>query len=92
MIRGQFTIRDVADQLGIAGYTIQYAERVGKLAEPARDPISGYAVYSDEDVQRIKERFGLTDARVRALRDARRGPKGYGRGRLARHASEPATA
>ncbi len=71
MIRGYWTIRDVSEQLGVQEYVIRYAERTGKLRQPKIEEISGYAIYEPEDVEMMKVRFGLTDAKIRQLKALR---------------------
>ncbi len=57
------TVSKLADQVGVSPDTVRYYERIGLLPEPDRSA-SGYRLYGDEAVQRLRlikhaQRFGL---------------------------------
>jgi len=57
-------IGEVADRVGVNTRTIRYYEGIGLLPDPDRLP-SGYRVYSDDDVDRLRfirtaQRLGLS--------------------------------
>ena len=59
----ELTVSKLADQVGVSPDTVRYYERIGLLPPPERTP-SGYRLYGDDAVQRLRlikhaQRFGL---------------------------------
>jgi len=59
MLRKQFfTLREAAKQLGVSARTIKRREADGSIPVIRRDPVSGYRVFSQDDIEKLK--FFLT--------------------------------
>jgi DNA-binding transcriptional MerR regulator len=59
----RLTVSKLAEQAGTSADTVRYYERIGLLAEAERSA-SGYRLYGDEDIERLRfikraQRFGL---------------------------------
>jgi DNA-binding transcriptional MerR regulator len=71
----QLTVSKLADQVGTSADTVRYYERIGLLPEAERSP-SGYRLYGDEAVERLRfikraQRFGLRLEAIAELLDVR---------------------
>jgi DNA-binding transcriptional MerR regulator len=71
----QLTVSKLAEQVGTSADTVRYYERIGLLAEAERSP-SGYRLYGDEAVERLRfikqaQRFGLRLEAIAELLDVR---------------------
>ena len=69
------TVSKLADRVGTSTDTVRYYERIGLLPEPDRSA-SGYRVYDDDAVQRVRfikyaQRFGLRLEEIGELLDIR---------------------
>lgn len=63
------TVADVAAHLGIGVDTVRRLERIGRIPLAQRDTISGYRIYDDVAIERIREaieQIDSTDARIPA--------------------------
>lgn len=54
-LRGYSTSSDVVKELGIIKNTLFRWEAAGKIPKAKRDPMSGYRVWTREDVEKIKK-------------------------------------
>jgi DNA-binding transcriptional MerR regulator len=71
----QLTVSKLAEQVGTSADTVRYYERIGLLPETDRSP-SGYRLYGDEAVERLRfikraQRFGLRLEAIAELLDVR---------------------
>ena len=71
----QLTVSKLAEQVGTSADTVRYYERIGLLPETERSP-SGYRLYGDEAVERLRfikraQRFGLRLEAIAELLDVR---------------------
>src|SRR5215207_1694108 len=71
----QLTVSKLAEQVGTSADTVRYYERIGLLAGAERSP-SGYRLYGDEAVERLRfikqaQRFGLRLEAIAELLDVR---------------------
>jgi DNA-binding transcriptional MerR regulator len=71
----QLTVSKLAEQVGTSADTVRYYERIGLLPEADRSP-SGYRLYGDEAVERLRfikraQRFGLKLEAIAELLDVR---------------------
>ncbi|MGH2772041.1 MAG: heavy metal-responsive transcriptional regulator [Actinomycetota bacterium] len=69
------TISKLAGRLGVRTDTVRYYEKIGLLPRPERTP-SGYRVYDDESVDRLRfikgsQRLGLTLEEIKDLLSVR---------------------
>jgi len=72
----QLTVSKLAEQAGTSADTVRYYERIGLLPETERSA-SGYRLYGDEAVERLRfikqaQRFGLRLEAIAELLDVRR--------------------
>ena len=72
----QLTVSKLAEQVGTSADTVRYYERIGLLPEAERSA-SGYRLYGDEAVERLRfikraQRFGLRLEAIGELLDVRR--------------------
>jgi DNA-binding transcriptional MerR regulator len=72
----QLTVSKLAEQAGTSADTVRYYERIGLLPEAERSA-SGYRLYGDEAVERLRfikraQRFGLRLEAIGELLDVRR--------------------
>jgi DNA-binding transcriptional MerR regulator len=72
----QLTVSKLAEEVGTSADTVRYYERIGLLPEADRSP-SGYRLYDDEAVERLRfikraQRFGLRLEAIGELLDVRR--------------------
>src|SRR5215210_1173574 len=72
----QLTVSKLAEQVGTSADTVRYYERIGLLPETERSA-SGYRLYGDEAVERLRfikqaQRFGLRLDAIAELLDVRR--------------------
>ena len=72
----QLTVSKLAEQAGTSADTVRYYERIGLLPEADRSA-SGYRLYGDEAVERLRfikraQRFGLRLEAIGELLDVRR--------------------
>ena len=72
----QLTVSNLAEEAGTSPDTVRYYERIGLLPETERSP-SGYRLYGDEAVERLRfikraQRFGLRLEAIAELLDVRR--------------------
>jgi len=72
----QLTVSKLAEQVGTSADTVRYYERIGLLPVTERSP-SGYRLYGDEAVERLRfikraQRFGLRLDAIAELLDVRR--------------------
>ena len=72
----QLTVSRLAEQAGTSADTVRYYERIGLLPEAERSA-SGYRLYGDEAVERLRfikraQRFGLRLEAIGELLDVRR--------------------
>ncbi len=78
MSKSRLLIGEVSKQTGVPIRTIRFYEEAGLLSPSGRRP-SGYRVYTDQDVERLRfiqqaKRFGLTLKEIRGImRQSRRG-------------------
>ena len=71
----QLTVSKLAEKVGTSTDTVRYYERIGLLPEAERSP-SGYRLYGDEAVERLRfikraQRFGLRLEAIAELLDVR---------------------
>ncbi|MDQ3896660.1 MAG: heavy metal-responsive transcriptional regulator [Actinomycetota bacterium] len=71
----QLTVSKLAEEAGTSADTVRYYERIGLLPETDRSP-SGYRLYGDEAVERLRfikraQRFGLRLEAIAELLDVR---------------------
>ncbi len=71
----QLTVSKLAEQAGTSADTVRYYERIGLLPETERSP-SGYRLYGDEAVERLRfikraQRFGLRLEAIAELLEVR---------------------
>ena len=52
-----FRIAEAAKALGIHPGSIRRAERLGRIPRARREPVSGQRVYTEQDVQALRERL-----------------------------------
>lgn len=55
MMRGKYTIADVAHAAGVNVWTIRRLEQHGRIPDASRDGLSGRRVYDDRQMQAIVE-------------------------------------
>lgn len=72
----QLTVSKLAEEAGTSADTVRYYDRIGLLPETERSP-SGYRLYGDEAVERLRfikraQRFGLRLEAIAELLDIRR--------------------
>jgi DNA-binding transcriptional MerR regulator len=72
----QLTVSKLAEEAGTSADTVRYYERIGLLPEAERSA-SGYRLYDDEAVERLRfikraQRFGLRLEAIAELLDVRR--------------------
>lgn len=53
-----YLTQEVTDILGICKKTLFNWERAGKIPKARRDPMNNYRVYSEQDIERLKEITG----------------------------------
>ena len=56
--RRYYTVSGACAQLGIFKNTLYNWERKGKIPKVYRDPMSGWRLYSEKDIERIKRISG----------------------------------
>lgn len=54
----RYLIQDVARVLGVTKRSIYNWEKAGKIPKARRDPMSRYRIYTEEDLQKLKEITG----------------------------------
>lgn len=52
---GRYGMKEAADQLGVHKLTLYRWERQGKIAAPKRFARNNARVYSDEDIEKIRD-------------------------------------
>lgn len=57
MEKAYFTVKEVAEMLGVTTLTIRNWDKKGKLVA-CRNPINNYRVYKREDIEALLERIG----------------------------------
>ena len=57
----RYFIKDIARILGVTNRTIFNWEKAGKIPKAKRDPMSRYRIYSEEDVEKLKEITGRSE-------------------------------
>jgi len=50
-------IAEAARHLGVHPNTIRKAERAGRIPRVRREPVSGYRIFSVEEVEQLRQRF-----------------------------------
>ncbi len=50
-----YTISQLAKELKVHKNTIFYWEKTGKIPKPKRESVSGYRVWTEKDVKKIRE-------------------------------------
>ncbi len=76
MTSPKLTIGRLARRAGVGAETVRFYEREKLLPEPARDPSSGYRIYSEQTVRRLRfigraKQLGFTLRETRELLDQR---------------------
>lgn len=56
--RGYYTVSGACAELGIFKNTLYNWERKGKIAKAYRDPMSGWRLYTKDDIEKIKKISG----------------------------------
>ncbi len=51
----RYSIRHMAELLGVTTRTIYNWENAGKIPKPRRDPMSNRRWYTDEDIRRLRK-------------------------------------
>ena len=54
MHRNRYTVRDVAQFVGLNPWTLRRLERLGRIPAPPRDAISGWRYYTDHDLEQVR--------------------------------------
>lgn len=54
-----YTVRQVADRLGVRWYRIKYSHQAGHVPEPLR--VGGSRLYTEEDIRLLRAYFGKGD-------------------------------
>lgn len=54
----RYLIKDVARILGVTRRSIYNWEKAGKIPRVERDPMSGYRIYTEEDLKKLKKITG----------------------------------
>jgi DNA-binding transcriptional MerR regulator len=67
MVRNQMTIADAAHELRVGPWTLRRLESLGHIPTPRRDALSRRRVYTEDDLQQIREALSrLADERALA--------------------------
>lgn len=57
-MKSRYSLNDIIKMLGISRKTYYNWEKAGKIPKARRDPMSGYRIYTEEDVKRLKKITG----------------------------------
>jgi len=57
-----YTVKDVADILGVTRRTLFNWEKEGKIPPARREPISNYRIFTEQDIEQLKTLTGRTAA------------------------------
>ena len=56
--RNYYLAQEVAEILGVTKRTLWNWEEAGKIPKARRDPMSGFRLYSEKDIKRLKKITG----------------------------------
>jgi hypothetical protein len=65
-----YSIRQVADRLGVRWYRVKYAHQAGHVQEPLR--VGNTRFYADADIRRLEDYFSMRPGRAIGMTEIKR--------------------